>query len=141
MDGIISSASLIFTSITLLFTVWQKSIQESIEISTELDYRDLANKHKELKITLFSKALPLTIFASLATVIYFPVAINIILEAYQTIFSCIISKEIECSYRVLKTVFILIELSLFSLSLNLWLILSKILRKNYYLNQNRSNFS
>ena len=139
MDEIISSASLILTTITLLYTVWNPSIEKYINLNTDKLYKDVENDHKRLKAALYSQSLPLALFASITSIIYLPFVSNLFFNSLSIFYKCRLNNFITCKYDTITAVLIFIEICFIFLSYYLWSIYKKLNKKNIILNRKKAN--
>ena len=138
MSDIISSASLILTTITLLYTVWNPSIEKYINLKTDRLYKDLEIDHIKLKKVLNIQSLPLAVFSTMMSLIYLPVVSSNFFGSLQTIFNCYFKEKITCSYDTISAVLIFIEICFIFLTYYLWSIFKKLSTKNLILNHKKA---
>lgn len=75
---LLAAASLLVTCITILYSIWYQDIRNAITIKSEDHKADNEKKFATLNSVLFHQAIPLTSAAILLTLIFLPVAWNII---------------------------------------------------------------
>ena len=141
MDEIISSASLILATIALLYTVWNPTIEKSININTDRLYKDAEKDHQKLKATLNYQSLPLALFSTIMAIIYFPLVSDLFIDSSSIFYRCKIKNLITCKYDTITAVLIFIEICFIFLSYYLWSIYNKINKKNKILDRKKQSIS
>src|SRR5258708_6058108 len=78
MGDLLSSASLLLTLITLLYSLWYPEIIQARDTRVPPDKRDRGPDHTRVKGVYSTKALPLAIAAVLLTAVFTPDTIRIL---------------------------------------------------------------
>lgn len=77
MNDLLSSASLLLTIITVLYSLWYKEIVDALNIPIPQHKEDRTPCIKEIKLVLFHKAMPLSLASAVIGIINLPPAIEI----------------------------------------------------------------
>lgn len=83
MGDLLSSASLLFTLIGLLYSVWYAEIQRSLEVKVKPHALDRVPDHRLVRNTFRAKLLPVTIAALCLTAVFAPNAIRIVVDSIR----------------------------------------------------------
>ena len=94
MESILSSASILMASISLIYSFYQKEINEALEYEAPKYFADAEPKYNEIKILTYAKLLPLILLTSVIILVYLPPVVQVITQAF-----CIWSSpDITCEY-------------------------------------------
>ncbi len=81
MSDLLSAASLLMAVIAIIYSLWYPELTEQLNISPKPHREDNVAACQSVKMYLISKAIPLSILASLIALTFLPDAVKIALEA------------------------------------------------------------
>lgn len=81
MSDLLSAASLLMAVIAIIYSLWYPELAEKLAISPKPHKEDNAASCQAVKISLISKAIPLSILALLIALTFLPDALKIAYEA------------------------------------------------------------
>lgn len=117
MSDVLSSASLLLTFITLLYTIWYADIAKAKDIEFAPHLPDRYIDQKLLGDVINKKALPLTIGATILSLIYFPESLIII--RYSSFFIYCGLKNY--SYDVVSTSLVVVNITTMLFAYYMWM--------------------
>ena len=83
MADVLSSASLLLAALAMVYTAWQKQLDEALALVTDGEYADLRGRHKMLRSTLYWKSGVLVAASAIASLVHLPPAIGVICTTYE----------------------------------------------------------
>ncbi|MBM9589702.1 hypothetical protein JWG41_04550 [Leptospira sp. 201903075] len=132
MNDQLSALSLILTSLSILFSLWQSPIDEVLKIEVKPHSIDNENSYKEALNILNYKAIPLALAALGSFLIFIPDTFSIIKQSIDSIYS-----KYCCKYDSIQAGFLFVQFLSFLLTLIIIGKLVLLIKKCFKLNPSK----
>lgn len=127
VSDLLSSASLLFAAIAMIFSLWYAEIKSGTERAKPATNDGTGTFNREIKNIIQFRALPLCVVSLAIGIIYLPKVIEFVWEAIDYKLST--AQQITFTYSPVKTAFIFIVILIFSMSALLARDISKLHKK------------